>query len=60
MNGLPPSARLVGIGFYIGITIALFTIGGSQLDEMLDTGKLLTMVGLAIGLVLAYTAPTSS
>jgi hypothetical protein len=53
MDGLPPSARLVGIGFYIGITIVLFTVGGVQLDKMLDTGKLLTMVGLAIGLVLA-------
>lgn len=53
MGGLPPSARLVGIGFYIGLTIALFTIGGVQLDKLLDTGKLLTVVGLAIGLVLA-------
>ena len=53
MGGLPPSARLVGIGFYIGITIALFTVGGVELDKMLDTGKLFTVAGLAIGLVLA-------
>ena len=53
MGGLPPSARLVGIGFYIGLTIALFTIGGVQLDKLLDTGKLFTVAGLAIGLVLA-------
>jgi hypothetical protein len=43
----------VGIGFYIGITIVLFTVGGVQLDKMLETGKLFTVVGLAIGLALA-------
>ena len=52
-GGLPPTARLVGIGFYIGITIVLFTVGGVQLDKMLETGKLFTVVGLAIGLALA-------
>jgi copper homeostasis protein CutC len=53
MGGLPPSARLAGIGFYIGITIALFTVGGLEVDKMLDTGKLFTVVGLTIGLALA-------
>lgn len=53
MDGLPPSARLVGIGFYIGLTIALFTLGGVQLDRLLDTGKVFTLAGLAIGLTLA-------
>jgi hypothetical protein len=53
MGGLPPTARLVGIGFYIGITIALFTVGGVQLDKVLDTGKLFAVAGLAIGLALA-------
>jgi len=52
-GGRPPTARLVGIGFYIGITIVLFTVGGVQLDKMLETGKLFTVVGLAIGLALA-------
>lgn len=53
MGDLPPSVRLVGIGFYIGVTIALFTVGGVQLDEVLDTGKLFTVLGLAVGLALA-------
>jgi hypothetical protein len=53
MGGLPPTARLVGIGFYIGLTIVIFTVGGLQIDKMLDTGKLFTVVGLAIGLALA-------
>lgn len=53
MGGLPPSARLIGIGFYIGLTIVLFTVGGLQLDKMFETGKLFTVAGLAIGLALA-------
>ena len=53
MGTLPPSARLVGIGFYVGLCIALGTIGGQQLDEWLDTGKVLTLAGLGLGLALA-------
>ncbi len=53
MGDLPPSARLVGIGFYVAICIAGGTIGGQELDKVLDTGKVLTLVGLGVGLVLA-------
>jgi hypothetical protein len=53
MDGLPPSARLVGIGFYIGICIVLGTLGGRELDRALDTGKVFTVVGLGVGLTLA-------
>jgi len=53
MDSVPPSARLVGIGFYVGICIAVCTIGGSYLDRALDTGKLLTLLGLALGLIMA-------
>ena len=53
MGGMPPSARLVGIGFYVGLCIALGAVGGRELDKALDTGKLLTLVGLGLGLVLA-------
>jgi len=53
MDGMPPSARLIGIGFYVGICIALGAIGGRELDKALETGKLLTVTGLALGLVLA-------
>jgi hypothetical protein len=53
MGTLPPSARLVGIGFYIALCIALGTLGGRELDRLLDTGRLLTLVGLGFGLVIA-------
>ncbi len=53
MGGMPPSARLVGIGFYVAICIILGTLGGRELDDAFDTGRLLTVVGLLIGLALA-------
>ena len=53
METLPPSARLVGIGFYIAICIVAGTLGGRELDKAFDTGRLLTVVGLVVGLVLA-------
>ena len=53
MQTLPPTARLIGIGFYIAFCIAAGTIGGGELDKAFDTGKLFTILGLAFGLVLA-------
>ena len=53
MEGLPPSARLVGIGFYIALTIALCLLGGAQVDRWLDTGKLFTVIGLGLGITMA-------
>jgi F0F1-type ATP synthase assembly protein I len=53
MDGLPPSARLVGIGFYIGICIVLGTLGGRELDRALNTDKVFTVAGLGVGLTLA-------
>ena len=53
MDRLPPSARLLGIGFYIAICIVLGTLGGRELDRAFDTGRLLTVAGLALGLVVA-------
>lgn len=53
MDSLPPSARLLGIGFYIAICIVVGTIGGRELDKALDTGKVFTIIGLTAGLGLA-------
>jgi F0F1-type ATP synthase assembly protein I len=47
-----PAARLLGMGFYIATCIVLGVVGGMQLDGALDTGKLFTVVGLLLGLVL--------
>jgi hypothetical protein len=53
MQQLPPSARLIGIGFYIALCIVLGTLGGRELDKALDTGKVFTLLGLSLGLVSA-------
>jgi hypothetical protein len=53
MDGLPPAARLVGIGFYVALAIVLPTLGGRELDQALGTGVAFTLVGLCLGLLLA-------
>jgi hypothetical protein len=50
---MPPTARLIGIGFYIAICIALGTIGGRELDKALGTDKVMTVSGLLFGVFLA-------
>ncbi len=49
---MPPSARLLGMGFYVALCIVLGTVGGMQLDRALDSGKAFTVVGLLVGLFL--------
>jgi hypothetical protein len=53
MDGLPPTARLIGIGFYIATCLVVGTLGGRELDKALDTDKVFVVVGLLTGLVLA-------
>jgi hypothetical protein len=52
MQDLPPSARLIGIGFYLALSIALLTLGGRELDKLMDTGRVFTLLGLGLGLTL--------
>jgi Putative F0F1-ATPase subunit Ca2+/Mg2+ transporter len=42
--------RLIGMGWYVAICILLGVFGGMELDKLLDTGKLFTVVGLFVGL----------
>lgn len=50
MDGLPPSARLVGIGFYVAICIAGGALLGQLLDSELDTDIVFTLLGLLLGI----------
>lgn len=50
---MPPSARLIGIGFYIGLCIALGALGGRELDQQLGTDRLMTVMGILAGVFLA-------
>jgi len=48
------AARFIGIGWYIGISIAGGIFGGHWLDEKLDTSIIFTLVGLFLGLAVAF------
>ena len=54
MDQLPPTARLIGIGWYFAVCIVAGVIGGALLDGVAGTKPLLTLIGLALGLVLAF------
>ncbi len=47
------AARFIGIGWYIGITVALGVGGGIWLDKRLGTSLIFTLVGLFLGLGVA-------
>ena len=51
---LTPAVQLLGLGSYVAVCIAGGAIGGFFLDGALGTGKLLTLGGLALGLVAAF------
>ncbi len=54
MNRLPPTARLIGIGWYFAVCIVAGVIGGALLDRVAGTEPLLTLLGLTLGLILAF------
>ncbi len=45
--------RLIGVGWYIGISILLGIFGGRWLDGKFDTEPLFMIVGLVLGAVVA-------
>lgn len=54
MYRLTPAVRLLGLGSYVAVCIAGGTVAGYYLDGLLGTGKILTLGGLALGLVAAF------
>ncbi len=46
--------RLVGVGFFIGGSIVLGVFAGLWLDNKLNTSPVLVIVGLALGVVIAF------
>jgi len=46
--------RLVGVGFFIGGSIILGVVAGIWLDSRLDTSPALGIVGLLLGIVVAF------
>jgi len=46
--------RLVGVGFFIGGSIVLGVVIGLWLDSRLNTSPILVIVGLVLGVVVAF------
>ena len=46
--------RLVGVGFFIGGSIVLGVFAGLWLDSKLNTSPILVIVGLILGVVIAF------
>ena len=46
--------RLVGVGFFIGGSIVLGVFAGLWLDSKLNTSPILVIVGLVLGIVIAF------
>ncbi len=46
--------RFVGVGWYIGSCIVLGIFGGLWLDKKFNTRPLLVIIGLILGLVVAF------
>jgi F0F1-type ATP synthase assembly protein I len=51
---LTPAIQLLGLGSYIATCIAGGTIGGYFLDKWWGTSPVVTLVGLGLGLVMAF------
>jgi len=54
MQGFPPSVQLMGIGWYVALTIILGVVGGVYLDKAVGSDPVFALLGLALGLVLAF------
>ena len=54
MNRLPSVARLIGIGWYFVVCIVGGVVGGVLLDDVADSAPFLTLLGLTLGLFLAF------
>jgi len=46
--------RLVGVGFFIGGSIVLGVVVGLWLDRELNTAPILVIVGLILGIIVAF------
>ena len=46
--------RLVGVGWFIGLSILLGILGGSWLDTKLGTKPIFLLSGLVLGVIVAF------
>ena len=48
------AGRFIGIGWYFGICIFFGIWGGLKLDEFFNTSIIFTLIGLFLGLIIAF------
>jgi F0F1-type ATP synthase assembly protein I len=48
------AARLVGLGWYVGICIFLGVVGGIWLDARLNAKPVFVIIGLLLGIFVAF------
>ena len=46
--------KLVGLGWYVGTCIVLGVVGGLWLDNKFNTKPILVIVGLIVGIIIAF------
>ena len=46
--------RLIGVGFFVGGSILLGVVAGLWLDNRLNTSPILVIVGLILGIAVAF------
>jgi F0F1-type ATP synthase assembly protein I len=51
---LANAMRLVGMGWYIAITILLGVLGGNWVDQQLGTAPVFLLLGLGLGLAASF------
>lgn len=54
MSRWETAIRLIGVGFFIGGSIVLGVVAGLCLDNKLNTEPILVIVGLVLGIVVAF------
>ncbi len=54
MHKLPQTMRLMGLGWYVALSIVGGVVGGVLVDNWLGTEPIFTLVGLFGGLILAF------
>ena len=54
MSRWAAALRFIGVGWFIGISILLGVLGGLWLDSKFGTKPLFAMVGLILGLIVAF------
>jgi hypothetical protein len=54
MGRLPPVVRLLGIGWYFALCIIVGIVGGVLLDRQVEKDHIFTLVGLFLGLGMAF------